>query len=489
MHGGEGARIARIALSTGILVIAAVAAAAGNFTDPLWMARAGTEILSGGAPVHADSWSWDPVANPFVPTSPGWQVLLGLGYQFLGITGVYVVGVLAIAFGLGGLSWIAARLGASATAALLALLPVWAFHGAIASRAAFPALVLFMMDLQFLRQRVPQLAQETRWGPTLRLALGQFVIAAIGVWMHASWSLFAPATAAIAGFWLLTSSKPAHWRRWRQLAALSIGLVAGSCVSPTGIGIWVAANRVREQCAGVVLEWSPSWMQDPLWIALSGLIAVYVLSAAALAFRRVENRRLQSTEGVLAILAILSLAASLTTMRFMMQAAILVVPVYAMAIERAWQRQRHGDNADIRFGRVYMSRVMAASFVLLLPLAVVSAASTFPTAHAATTRDLPRGCHLFADYSATNVTLLVRPDVKVWFDGRLDYWGHTRIVEYSRYLGGTNPNGAVPEGTTCVIATGPSEAGLRSVLLASGHWRLVTTSGDMSLWLPASARH
>ena len=467
------------------LVAACVAASSNYFTDPLWMAREGVALLHGGPVAHPDTWGWDPVAGNFIPTAPGWQVFLGLWTLAFGPVGVTIGGIIAVALSLAGLAWVARRCGASSTAIAVAFLWLWAVQGALASRAALPALALWMVDgtwlLAWLRQATSQLPSRQR---LIRSAVTQAAITTLGLWIHASWALFAPATAFGIALWALLPQPGPRSLRLRLALWPMIATLLAISAGPAGLNAWSDAARVQAQCAGLIVEWSPFPAQSTFWQVALIVIGSVLALIAGVSLRRAPAWH-ETPIVALSLATIASTGAAFFALRFMFQAVVLAAPLLAALITRLWTKMGRTRPADHRLGPLYLGRLLAFTFAVLLPWAGLQVRTSPAVAPSPVVAALPSGCHLFADYAIANEVLLLRPDVPVWFDGRLDYWGRQRITSYIRYMAGSNPTGPVPSGTTCVAATA-SESALASSLSASHRWREARRLRDVSLWLPAS---
>jgi len=94
---------------------------------------------------------------------------------------------------------------------------------------------------------------------------------------------------------------------------------------------------------------------------------------------------------------------------------------------------------------------------------------------------LPKDCHLFASPLVSGAVTLYRPDVKIFIDGRNDYWGINRYLLYNqltdnptqKLLSENNPNCAITE----------KASGLSLFLRTSGHWKLSKfNSAHLEIW-------
>ena len=99
---------------------------------------------------------------------------------------------------------------------------------------------------------------------------------------------------------------------------------------------------------------------------------------------------------------------------------------------------------------------------------------------------LPKGCRLLSDPSSAGPVLLLRPDVRVWFDGRFDYWGRDRLIEAARVLATDRVDEPPFTDTTCVLlSTQDQFAGgaLAEALDASDEWSRVPGGGTVRAWV------
>ena len=136
--------------------------------------------------------------------------------------------------------------------------------------------------------------------------------------------------------------------------------------------------------------------------------------------------------------------------------------------------------------------ILTALLVVLVPVAVYKALPhSMPMTQDAVAA-LPADCHLFSTDADANAVLLLRPDVKVWIDGRTDIWGRDRLVEALTRFGGNGSPSLVPEGTTCVLlpardsgdsaGTDPLVAGLE----ADPAWQVLTRVDGAVVFVPAA---
>ena len=494
-HGRTSARARRWELAIVVSWLGALAvirAAVLQENDPYWQVRAGMENLDGLPLARPDTWSWAPVDALFAQTSPMWNDVLALGYRWAGFAGFFVVGLVsvaayfAVAFGL------ARRLGAGHLATLVgvlvAVLPALAM---LSPRASLAAQTLFMAGLLLadrwrLRPSRPSVVVDAAL-----VAVSALVLAALGSWLHLSWLLLSGAT-VVAWSVLWLSTPGLSGRRIILSAATFAGALAGVLVGPYGLDAWAVSRRVQEACEGVVLEWAG--MFTPVlamrW-APAGLLAIggFVLTArwAWCGWaRRAEDPRV----GLMAALTVVGLPAALASVeaiRFIGVALLLLAPVASLAVSSLAGRAAQRSSDATPTGAFRSARVQRWSHAqpwrvvltmvaaLLVPVALVAGAALGrPLAVEPAADTLPNGCRLFSDPGSAGGLLLLRPDVKVWVDGRADYWGRDRNAEAVRIL--TDDEADVPPiaGATCVVlqnSSGLDTSALAASLDASEQWR------------------
>ena len=130
--------------------------------------------------------------------------------------------------------------------------------------------------------------------------------------------------------------------------------------------------------------------------------------------------------------------------------------------------------------------VSAVTLVLLSPgLGFLIALHSVP-AEAGLLKQLPAGCRLFSTGAIGGASVLVRPDVTVWMDGRADFYGRDHLLAAYAYFGRRAPT-LIPPGATCVLldSTAEDSRSLSAAIDASTQWKLSGSDGSFRLWLPA----
>ncbi len=471
--------------------------------DPYWQARAGLELLSGSPLAHPDTWSWAPVSGPFRQTSPAWNVVLGLAWHFVGFAGIFLVTLVSIGSYLAVVLALSRRLRARALPGMAGLLLcIFAALAMLSPRAALVAETLFLASVLAADRWAAWSVGRGVVRPAAGALLGSFVIGLAGNWIHLSWFLLTAAAmlASAAVWWLREGLSRAS--RAALTAASTIGFAGGALLGPYGLGAWADSERVQRACAGIVKEWMSPWTPglQARWVVpcvlAVGIGAVWVLWLLLTRRGSDGDDRLP----VVAALAVVGVPAALGgvfVIRFIGIALLCMAPLAAVsvtvAVDRIRLRARGARSGVLAHPRIRhwltgepWRVALPVVLVLLLPglaLGVWPLARPLPEARLAWA--LPVGCHLFSEGSTAGAVLLLRPDVKVWVDGRADYYGPDRNIEAEYLLAHDRPDRLVPNGTTCVMLTDPFSKGLRLALDASPAWRRAASSGAAAVWVPA----
>jgi hypothetical protein len=481
-------------LIQGLWIALASVAVSGSIvdTDPFWMIRAGLDTLDGRALVGPDRWSWAPVPGDVVPNSPGWNVLLAAAWSIGGSWGLFVAAATTTAAGLSLVAWFAARLGAGLLPRVAVIVGLSILiRTFLTPRAGWAATVLLLAAIA-LALRGRSWFVTSRAAPAALAVLG-ISVAALGGWIHLSWgTMWLSVAAAWAAIWWLprTSRPDPLWRRRLVLTMTgSAGLATGYLLGPYGWSAYQRAGVVLDASAGVIEEWTSPFASTfglRWWPLAVGAVLVILVAAAWSVSAGRRDARAGATLA-LSLAAVPFALSGLLYARFVPIALTLAAPLAAGLIQtsaRLLARRFPGEWATARPWRV----VLAATGLLLVPLAGVAAAPHARPAHAEVVSALPEGCRLFSPPLIAAEVLLMRPDVPVWIDGRTDYWGRERIELARRVLFTASEPGLVPAGATCVLLPDPgadaATAQLVGRLDASPDWRRATEDGRVILWVP-----
>lgn len=472
-----------------IAIIALWRAAAGDHTEAMWMSREGAAVLADGALKHPDQWGWAPQPWDFIPTSPGWEVLSGALWRSLGTFGFSVLAFFVTAGTLGVLAWVARGLGASRLAIVAALIFTSALaSGILTSRAGLPAFALLIglfMSFWTLRTRFRALSSAKA---TAAAAAFGFAFGYTGIWLHGSWTLFS--VVAAAGLLLLATSVEFGPVRHRFTVAATAGTsaVVATLVGPLGPSVWANTLRVGAECRGLVKEWTSPWSLGSIWPSLWLIMVALLLLGISGDWRRRKHVARDPLRLVMIALALGAVAAGAIAIRFLLLGIVAAAPLLASWLTtfvRSRPVARIRDSLGERGQEPYWRTIAALLAVAVLPFAAIDAAQTPWTANAAISA-LPRACNLFSDDYDAKAVEFWRPDVRVWVDGRQDYWGRERIVLTNRYVAGLIPGRLLPEGATCVLLQTAEKSQLARSLNDSDAWTRVVRNHELTLWAPAA---
>lgn len=468
--------------------------------DPYWQVRAGLENLSGQPLARPDAWSWAPVGGNWYQNSPLWDSLLGLGYAGAGFWGLFAVTLVTMVGYFLLAARLALRLGGRPLPTLAALLVVFcASLSTLSPRAtlAVQVLILFSVWAALAWSNGP----ATRLGLSANAAVGlvmALALSTLGNWVHLSFLLIGPGMGVV---WLVI-----WWfaplGRAVKLALGAGGLVGwglGPLLSPYGLSAGLdRAAAVQAACQGLISEWStPLTPGTPVELVAMTIVAL-ALAMAVSGWLLLRCRRgpRDAALGGLAALAMIGVPASvlgLVALRFVGIGVLTLAPVVAVgftalvdALRRRWTGAATSRWWEYTTGHLWRI-VMWLTAVVLSPGVVLIGAGHAVPAEAGVIAKLPSGCRLFSEAGLAGPVILLRPDVKVWIDGRADYYGRERILRSYGYRS-AQENPLVPAGTTCVALDTSVEApALVGALDASPLWRAAAQDGPYRLWLPEGA--
>lgn len=460
-----------------MVAMAAVRAGTTQERDPYWEARAGVENLMGTPLVRPDSWSWAPVHDLFYPNSPGWNLLLGVSWLAGGYWGLFLftfavlLAYFAIAYAL------ARRLGAHPLAALAGVTTAFILAlPMLSARGTVGVQLLIWIGLYIPIWWRPRLARTSPWLTGVVLLGTGGVLSVVGNWVHLSFVVMALVLAAAwALYWLLSDwptgslrDRLTDPRRWAAVIGGSLGLVGGILATPYGIAMTLERTRVTQAaCAGQIMEWVSPFTTGltALWpfvaicmIAILGGIGWWLVA-------RLRSGQLDNTFALAAAICLVGVPfgiAGLFALRFLGVSSLTLVPVIGLGISQAaykardWAARLPSTTAwresAVRWTTTKSWRIVLTVVAgILLPFAVVLGPGTHAVpAELEAIESLPSGCRLFTTASVAGPTILARPDVPIWFDGRADYFGRQRLIEAHEYFVGVGETSA-PPGATCAI--------------------------------------
>ena len=449
------------------------------------MAREGQALLRGQPLIHPDLWSWDPQPWDFIPTSPAWELFAGVFWNVGHELGLAALALATVAFCLGSLTWIARSFGASPTATVTAMLFCASLGSAIlTARAGLPAFVLLLLEFALAWRHRHRWANASTPAAAAAAAFLTFALAGLGSWLHNSWA--ALGFVAIGGLWLLLRNPEFGRGKHRTVlaASVAVGSLLGMCSGPLGFATWSNSLRVGRECRGLITEWTSPWQLGGFWPSLWCISAALVAALLVSALRATRFQWLLGPEAPFLLLAVGGVAAGAVAIRFMLLAIFAAMPCLANRLSRGLD-----SNWTLRFRLAigerahepYWRNIAALLAVVALPLFGAQALLT-PRGPDAAITALPANCNMFADDWITKPVELWRPDVKVWLDGRQDYWGRARLLEGDRYMATTVPGRLVPPGTSCVLLDSHAKSPLSRALAQSPNWEQRARTPRLTAW-------
>jgi hypothetical protein len=470
--------------------------------DAFWQIRAGMENLAGVPFARPDTWGWSGVPGNWYPNSPLWNILLALCYGPVGLWGLFVLSAATILALLLMTSLLGRRLGARPLPGLLGLLAVYSAAFPMLSARATLVIQLLLLAAVYLVLRLSDRAVTMALPVLAAMVMASaLALSALGNWLHLSFLLLGPAMAGVwALVWLLTPGLTGR-RRLALIIAGGIGWLLGPVLSPYGLVDGLArARAVQEACEGIILEWASPFspLVPPRFFFMLFVALVLALGAAWWLYRSWRTGAPVRDLAPLVAIGLPTALAGLVAIRFLGVSMLVLAPVAAAAATRAvdWLRSRPASTSlpagltgrlrDYSTGRFWRI-VLTATLVVLSPGVVVLGVQHGEPPERSILARLPAGCRLFTDSDVGNVTVLLRPDVPVWMDGRFDFFGRGMILDAYGYQNGTMAE-PVPPGATCVLLAANGEgAALRERLSSSGEWRFDSGDGTRELWLPVAS--
>ncbi|MGW9629484.1 hypothetical protein ACWGST_02180 [Agromyces sp. NPDC055520] len=480
--------------------IAAVRAANSQERDQFWSARAGIENLEGLPLIRPDTWSWSKDGD-WVPNSPLWNVVLGVGWQAGGFWGLFWVAFLSITTFFA-LALVLARLvGARAFPTLIGFAPVLMFgFSAFTPRATVVVQSLMFVAVLFVWWWGGKVGKASMLRSLLVVGGVGFALSLLGNWLHLSFMLMSAVIAVMwaIGWWASPGIRLAQ-RLWLT-AAGTVGLLLGCVASPYGIPLTLERARiVADVCRGVISEWQSIFdlirIQGLRYVPFAVVVVLLAILALLWSVRLVRRGgRFDARVRIIVPLAAFGVPAvfvGFDSLRFALTGMLILMPVLAGVASGLIDRLHYRQATAVGFlsrprvteytsGR-FWTVIVVGLMVMATPLTVatIPEASTIP--EAAVINQLPRGCRLWGNDTVGGPTILLRPDVKVWIDGRADFYGREHLYEYLHVLSLESP---LPDETTCVVLS-PDERNQRLADALDGNeeWTRLASAGGHNLWV------
>lgn len=416
--------------------------------DTFWQIRIGQQILAHHVIPATDTFSWTAHGKPYFQNSWGFDVLLAAASRLGGLPGVAVLCAL-ITLAIVALALALARaLGASPAASAIAFfLALPLLTGWLSAR---PQLVDYaaVLGLALLLRRIEQ--GQSRFGAVALAGL----LAVAWINLHAAAVLAVAMAGASTVLFVLTRKGTC----WRYAAAATMAAAVGCLVNPYGVGVVHQAGQVQADSSGVITEWAPVNLANPM----QDLTLAAGIAAAVVAWRR--------REATLTAALAVCLAGSAEAVRFLPFVVLLAMTVLAAyASDPADAIRRY-----LASRRVMFQRCGALGFVGLVALAVPSLThigrpepATYPVRLVA---DVPHGCRLVTTDLIGSYVILARPDVPVSLDTRNNLYGPAQLIAEERVLHGRGNVRTGLTGAGCVLV--PRSYGLARQLRDDQQWQI-----------------
>lgn len=488
----------RVVVAVAIVLFAIARAGRFEERDPYWQIRAGAENLSGLPLARPDSWSWVASAVDWYQNSAGWNDVLAVSYQLGGYWGLFALTAMTIAVYLGLVALLAGRLGARPLPGVAGMVVLIAGTLSMLS----PRATLFVQVLILSAVAVAdwwarsQSMRRPGWMGLLFALIAGGALSGLGNWAHLSFLTMAPMLAlGWALQWFLYPINAA--RKVLLTIGGAAGWIAGLLATPYSISMGLERTAmVQQACAGLILEWSSPFQpgMDPKAVTFT-MIAVAIALAMSfwLLWRRRSARRCASEPALtlLALAGIPATLAGLVAVRFVGVGLLTMAPVVALgasdlsASVQRWARSRQTSRWQEYAEGSFWRPVIAATLVVLMPGALWLGWQHAVPVEQPLVDQLPRGCQLMNSQTVAGPVILSRPDVKVWIDGRADYFGREHLKDTYAYYRAERGS-LVPPGTTCVLLLDEADLPLADALARSSSWRLAAQLDGYELWLPVN---
>jgi len=374
--------------------------------DATWHVMLGREILSRHA-LHNLGRDWLAVTPPHSWTTSQWLSEVGMAdiVDAVGWRGLVAAKLVLVAATLA-----LTAAGLRGRHPLAAALPFSAVCVSMANVAAPRPQTVSLVLVGVLALAAVRLLTDGRRPPLPVVAL----LAVVWAQVHGLWVLAPAAFALIAIGHLLDGRRPAA----RSAAACLLASLAG-VLNPLGPASFLLPLRLRD--AGTfIAEWQRTTLGDPYTVAAAAVLVVTVVAWA----RRPDAVPRAEVLWVMGWAGFATLA-----YRNVVPALLLIVPVAAARIDRAWFAERP-KTAPTRREAALLAAACAVTLVVGVVTAAVQTARLDPLGKlpalgiARTIAESPEPVRVFNAYN-TSGSLIALSDGKarVMVDGRADLWG------------------------------------------------------------------
>lgn len=366
-------------------------------SDVFWQTRAGLDFLNHQTLLTNDIWSYAPHAGEWIPNSWGWNAILGYAYKYSATFGLFTLGFVVSIIFFSIIISASRKIGSSwnsinhtLSVIIIFSLPILSLRPALISALAVAIVLFFIEDLLRLFTKRPIIL-------TILFLLLNFVM----INLHLSWPAYLFAgLVGVTGYLLTTSS---YKKTLFTMLPLTIAAVIGITANPLEFKWLSHVLFTISSSTDLIYEWRPIW-EEPIYIL--GLIIILVQLYPVTKFKRIRPWAFTSVAfGIMGIMAI----------RFLPWAFLFALPAWSFWI-RSFRIKKDK----------YLSLPGVALAVALTTICFEASELHGMPAYLDAIKVLPPNCHLIATPLPSGAVILFRPDVKIFVDGRNDYWGKER---------------------------------------------------------------
>lgn len=397
--------------------------------------RVGREILAQHAIPRVDSLSFTLPGGTWVPKEWAAQVVMAAADRWAGLAGVAVLASILFAVSV----WFVYRIGRSGGAGVAPALCMTVIGMLLLLVHLLPRPHLVTTVLLAL---VTWALVHGRSRQSVRPVLALPLVFLVWANMHAGFPIGLVVLGifvadALVGAW--RGDLDAGWTRW--IVAIFVLSLLATLVNPVGFGLWIHVVELLSSrfFMSVVLEF-----QSPDFQQVYGrlLLLTILVSAALVGWRR---PRIHRYEGALFLLG---LASALTSARHVTVFAVTAVPMIGIWISRAISDAASlGSNAGVTLAARDASlerteRVAGPVLPLLVATVAIALALgpyrdrarfspvQFPVRALESVPPDRMPSELFHQNNWGGYILYSYPDVRIFLDGHLDYFGEALVREY-----------------------------------------------------------
>lgn len=426
-------------------------------TDIFWQVRAGLDWFNNFKIITIDQWSYIP-AGDWIPNSWGWNIVLATFFKISPEFGLFFFGSLLNLFLFFILIRMARKLNAkweyiniSLILIIIFALPIFAIRPAFISGLTALLFLIYSNIFFEFTSRSPIIAYLTF-----------FFFNILMINFHYSWPAFIlPSLIGITFFNLNNSQSPKL--KINSFALLFLISILGIFINPLGIHLFKHIFETVSVSKVTIYEWQFIG-KEPMYI-ISLIIALLPIW-----FMRFENNS-KLLSGAVITFSLMGLYA----IRFIPWALVYSFPLIAIIPNQfkvpTWWQNRHS----------LITNLVSITFVLIfIPFSYEGIKYHGKANNLEMINKLPTKCQLFASPLISGEVILYRPDIKIYIDGRNDYWGIDRYKFANALIENPTLKNIDAIGTTCILTEAYSP--LSKLLNSTQSWKR-TNKSNLEIWI------